>query len=77
MGTPTGLRHVRRNVLLCSQVSLEWILAHLYSDVELLARAREEAANCSDLEDYDALQVCFANRTFAELQRVASPLCVE
>jgi len=58
-----------------TQVSLAWILAHLYSDDELLARAREEAANCSDLEDYEALQeLPFLNSCIDEAVRLHTML---
>ena len=33
-----------------TQVSLSWILAHLYEDPALLATARDELAGCDDLE---------------------------
>ena len=33
-----------------TQVSLSWILAHLYEDPELLATARDELSGCDDLE---------------------------
>lgn len=39
-----------------TQVSLAWILVHLYSQPELLAMARRELEGCSDLTDYSQLQ---------------------
>jgi cytochrome P450 len=39
-----------------TQVSLAWILNHLYSDPELLSRAREEIASCSRVDDYATLE---------------------
>lgn len=39
-----------------TQVSLAWILVHLYSQPALLAEARRELADCSDLTDYKQLE---------------------
>jgi cytochrome P450 len=39
-----------------TQVSLSWLLVHLYADPELLQRAREEIASCAGLDDYAKLQ---------------------
>merc|ERR1712021_8395 len=39
-----------------TQVSLAWILVHLYEQPELLAAAREELEACTDLADYSQLQ---------------------
>lgn len=38
------------------QVSLAWILVHLYEEPELLAAARHELEGCSDLANYSQLQ---------------------
>jgi len=58
-----------------TQVSLAWILVHLYSDPDLLARAREEAISCPNLEDYDALQeLPFLNSCIDEAVRMHTML---
>lgn len=58
-----------------TQVSLAWILVHLYSDPELLARAREEIASTPDLGDYSELsQLEFLNSCIDESVRLHTML---
>jgi len=58
-----------------TQVSLAWILVHLYSDAELLRRARAEIAACPDLADYACLmQMPFLNACIDEAVRMHTML---
>jgi len=58
-----------------TQVSLAWILVHLYSDPELLERARAEVAACPDLGDYSKLQeLPFLNSCIDEAVRLHTML---
>ena len=58
-----------------TQVSLAWILVHLYADDELLARARAEIDACDDLRDYQALsELEFLNSCIDEAVRLHTML---
>jgi len=58
-----------------TQVSLAWILVHLYSQPELLARARAEIAGCEDLADYACLmELPFLNACIDEAVRMHTML---
>ena len=58
-----------------TQVSLAWILVHLYSDPDLLRRAREEIASCTDLTDYSKLaELPFLNSCIDEAVRLHTML---
>jgi len=58
-----------------TQVSLAWIMVHLYSQPELLARAREEIAGCEDLADYSKLmELPFLNACIDEAVRMHTML---
>jgi len=58
-----------------TQVSLAWILVHLYSQPELLQRAREEIAGCEDLADYACLmELPFLNACIDEAVRMHTML---
>ena len=58
-----------------TQVSLAWILVHLYSDRSLLRRAREELDGCADLSDYEQLsQLEFVNSCIDEAVRMHTML---
>lgn len=58
-----------------TQVSLAWILVHLYADADLLARAREEIASCPDLYDYESLsKLSFLNACIDESVRLHTML---
>lgn len=58
-----------------TQVSLAWILVHLYSDPELLARARAEIAACPDLGNYaKLLDLEFLNSCIDESVRMHTML---
>jgi len=58
-----------------TQVSLAWILVHLYSQPELLAMARRELEGCSDLTDYSQLQKMeFVNSCIDESVRLHTML---
>jgi cytochrome P450 len=57
------------------QVSLAWVLVHLYDDPELLRRARDEIASCPDLNDYTQLeQLPFLNSCIDEAVRLHTML---
>ena len=57
------------------QVSLAWILVHLYADDELLQRARDEIATCPDLSDYSAISdLPFLNSCIDEAVRLHTML---
>mmetsp|Transcript_115830 Transcript_115830/g.201091 ORF Transcript_115830/g.201091 Transcript_115830/m.201091 type:complete len:581 (-) Transcript_115830:50-1792(-) len=58
-----------------TQVSLAWILVHLYAEPELLARARKEIAECPDLNDFTALsELEFLNSCIDEAVRMHTTL---
>jgi len=58
-----------------TQVSLAWILVHLYADPELLQRARAEIASCPDLGDYSQLaELPFLNSCIDEAVRLHTML---
>jgi len=58
-----------------TQVSLAWILVHLYSQPELLEEARRELQGCADLSDYQQLaQMGFANSCIDESVRLHTML---
>jgi len=58
-----------------TQVSLAWVLVHLYDDPELLRRARDEIASCPDLNDYTQLeQLPFLNSCIDEAVRLHTML---
>ena len=58
-----------------TQVSLAWILVHLYGDDELLRRARDEIATITDLEDYAELErLPFLNSCIDEAVRLHTML---
>ena len=58
-----------------TQVSLAWILVHLYSEPELLRRAREEIAACPDPSSYEALEkLPFLNSCIDEAVRLHTML---
>lgn len=58
-----------------TQVSLAWILVHLYEQPELLAAARHELEGCSDLANYSQLQrMEFVNSCIDESVRLHTML---
>lgn len=58
-----------------TQVSLAWILAHLYAEPELLATARAELLTCADLSQYSNLvQLPFVNSCIDEAVRLHTML---
>ena len=58
-----------------TQVSLAWILVHLYSDRSLLERARDELRGCPNLADYDELaKLEFVNSCIDEAVRMHTML---
>jgi cytochrome P450 len=58
-----------------TQVSLAWILVHLYSEPALLRRAREEIDACPDLDDFAQLQeLSFLNSCIDEAVRLHTML---
>ena len=58
-----------------TQVSLAWILVHLYSDPPLLQRARDELASCADLRRYAELEALpFLNSCIDEAVRLHTML---
>eukprot|EP00316_Scyphosphaera_apsteinii_P004472 CAMPEP_0119320424 /NCGR_PEP_ID=MMETSP1333-20130426/52420_1 /TAXON_ID=418940 /ORGANISM="Scyphosphaera apsteinii, Strain RCC1455" /LENGTH=482 /DNA_ID=CAMNT_0007327145 /DNA_START=432 /DNA_END=1883 /DNA_ORIENTATION=- len=58
-----------------TQVSLAWILAHLYAEPELLATARTELRRCADLAQYSNLvQLSFVNSCIDEAVRLHTML---
>ena len=59
-----------------TQVSLAWILAHLYSDAnrQLLQTARDEIASCPDLTKYAELEKLQAEEAAAR-RRICEGLC--
>jgi len=58
-----------------TQVSLAWILAHLYSEPELLATARRELRGCQDPTQYSALsELTFINSCIDESVRLHTML---
>ena len=58
-----------------TQVSLAWILIHLYDSPELLQRARAEIAECPDLSDYSQLaELPFLNSCIDEAVRLHTML---
>jgi len=58
-----------------TQVSLAWVLVHLYDDPALLQRARDEIAACPDLSDYAALErLPFLNSCIDEAVRMHTML---
>jgi len=58
-----------------TQVSLAWILVHLYSQPELLAEARRELEGCTEMADYSQLQdMEFVNSCIDESVRLHTML---
>jgi len=58
-----------------TQVSLAWILVHLYSDPALLQQARDEIASCADLRKYaEVEQMPFLNSCIDEAVRLHTML---
>ena len=65
------------------QVSLAWILVHLYEEPELLAAARHELEGCSDLANYSQLQqmevqdarLSYARGHYRRLSRACARAC--
>jgi hypothetical protein len=58
-----------------TQVSLAWILAHLYSEPALLQRARDELAACAELRSYAQVeQLPFLNACIDEAVRLHTML---
>ena len=58
-----------------TQVSLSWILVHLYSDPALLQRARDEIASCADLRSYAEVErLPFLNSCIDEAVRLHTML---
>ena len=58
-----------------TQVSLAWILVHLYDDPSLLQQARDEIALCPDLADYAELEkLPFLNSCIDEAVRLHTML---
>jgi len=58
-----------------TQVSLAWILVHLYGDAALLDRAREEIRACPNLDDYQELiRLEFLNSCIDESVRMHTML---
>jgi len=58
-----------------TQVSLAWILVHLYSEPQLLARARAELATCDEASSYSSIErMSFLNACLDESVRLHTML---